>query len=1785
MLLLTLLPFVGWADDAGLLKFSVANPSVAPEFRELFYSNGPGISVYGYNGTNWVQVEYGYRFKATENGNWSEWTDGTFPYPLQVGFYEVASIFSSEPGDTNYPDGEDYGTFQVVAPELVIKLNGTKVTETSVNNFPLDVFYGDYDVKNMVTWQVNKGTDNVPDWSAAPSPIQPGDYRAKYDIYNGMEETPEYVYASVTLTEDQGGDPTQGDATTSNDLYVQPQTTCVMFWGQPFALTAKDIIVTPSASATTEVKTAILEKIKINEDLSSQQQALGFKDFTIGLIDPLTDAGRQITVGGTTYTLNISGPGRVDIRKGTNKLVEGWQNGVALAQGLVFNGGAQVLAEAADYTFLSYSAEVDGNAYGEGKVHVNGSKTVQEIVEERYVTVDYTEIKVLSNTPANGVPEAAAASFVGKTFYVKCTPNDVPTGRLQLYTYEKKDGKDVFTPEDIWVNITNTKLTTYAGAYQFFSISAADYQNAFEVAAVTAAQADKGETPLTEEEIAAAKATAITNMPAPKDYVFGKANPVLTETWGEEGVLPTGTNAGTYYVWVQAADGGLMYEGGQIAYVGPTTIAKATPTFAGPITGVEETYYLFTATGNPLNWKNLRTTKDADDKPVPAIVPAGPYSVSIGNWSMPVQPEKDKIRYYVQKGTKVNVNGKDEIHYAWTTDSWSGRTLDNFAGFEEGYYRILALFLGDDNLNPAGLNDGETRVAAEFVVSKPTAIIQTTIKGQNEATYAYGVKPLKGDYSYSVSWPAYEGTLNGPSKEEAPYTWYTKNTDGKYVPAMVDNTGNYTYGTYYILPEVYGENGPVNPFSVSGNDFAEPIVKPAVVFVTATNILAKVENQELVFGQELPLKLKYSQGAYTPNTETGAKLIKEFEDYMWPSGFTATNTETGEEIKLYSQEAYTVTTGGMWGTPRVETKYYRTTILPVGTYTVTANVAKGDEFTVLAAEGTWTVTAKDIDNNDFGDWQDPHDADDTPEPRVKGMGGTFKLSKTYTSKEITLYELGENSEGNVIPTRNDLDGKFTYRKGLVGIAIELGQEPTPAQIEEFNKQRGFYYGSLVPGIDFEITSYTNNINAGTATFHVKGIGNFTGEKDLTFTIDKAPIFVFPDKYNGVNKWAVGSPQEDAFQVDWNGKKEIPELTYKGVTYKDVPTGIKYQLHAFENDRQKDMTGEEGFKALKVKFIVGATVGVYDAGLEAYAENDEKAKNYEFVFQTAPLTIEQGTIVLAVADITADDVNAVTYQGTTRPRENNAAGKFVLAPADKQVQPLDPALQQQWWKVATDKDEDGNPWAITWKDNLDDYRVTVDASKEIYRYPASAALGEGEAYTITCTTFPEGAMSSTNYKFVLAEGANVGALTVKQAEATIAVVGNVANAEVPTVEKSYGDFIALAEGDTEHRSAEYFKNDFIAHIGDLNWGNGVALGFKYPYFEVTGEQKGDNELTDLYNGATVNAKSEIIITEPENLNYNFTLTNGILVIGASNEVLALTSEAVEYYKDQYGDYTDGVATEGFPYGHDVDEEHKVVKNGGDLAKIKAYDLVPVKAVTIKLKAAALDPANEAYSQWKAYEWHAMVLPFATTVGEVAYNFGYAVVNVVDEEATAASTKPNEVKFKLQEMEDEIPANTPFLIKSQYDFDFDKTLKFGDVDGSLAKAQQDLKPILIKYDPNPSVAAGRGITFDGTYDQKVFNNTTTNYKFLGPDSKWKRYNASSTSTYTMQPYTSYLNLGGFTGTREVVVIVEEEDGSTTAINAAELQKKSTEGLYRVDGVKLQSAPTQKGVYIQDGKKFVK
>ena len=105
--------------------------------------------------------------------------------------------------------------------------------------------------------------------------------------------------------------------------------------------------------------------------------------------------------------------------------------------------------------------------------------------------------------------------------------------------------------------------------------------------------------------------------------------------------------------------------------------------------------------------------------------------------------------------------------------------------------------------------------------------------------------------------------------------------------------------------------------------------------------------------------------------------------------------------------------------------------------------------------------------------------------------------------------------------------------------------------------------------------------------------------------------------------------------------------------------------------------------------------------------------------------------------------------------------------------------------------------------------------------------------------------------------------------------------------------------------------------------------------------------------------------------------------------------------------------------------------------------------------------------------------------------------------------------------------------------------------------------------------------------VIDNTKSYLRFLGNNSKWAKVSKEGTA-YSMPPYTGFVNLTTLADTREVTFTFEEPDGSTTSIKAVDFSdgnKANAEGLYRVDGVKVQGATTQKGVYIQDGKKFVK
>ena len=214
-------------------------------------------------------------------------------------------------------------------------------------------------------------------------------------------------------------------------------------------------------------------------------------------------------------------------------------------------------------------------------------------------------------------------------------------------------------------------------------------------------------------------------------------------------------------------------------------------------------------------------------------------------------------------------------------------------------------------------------------------------------------------------------------------------------------------------------------------------------------------------------------------------------------------------------------------------------------------------------------------------------------------------------------------------------------------------------------------------------------------------------------------------------------------------------------------------------------------------------------------------------------------------------------------------------------------------------------------------------------------------------------------------------------------------------------------------------------------------------------------------------------------------------------------------------------------------------------------------------------------WKKGIWNCMVLPFKTNARQISNALGYAIVNVVN----PSETTEGNVKFKLEMLED-IPANTPIFVKT--DNDFTGEAKFVDVQ---IEAPESAYPSIL------ASSEAIGYKFVGAYTKKtITGNNEEHLRWrLGDNNAWNKIGNGSSATWDIVPFNAYMDLGATAGAREIIFTFEEIDGTTTSIRSIDIDnvgnaKVNANGWYTLGGVKLNGAPTQKGVYIQDGKKVV-
>ena len=246
-------------------------------------------------------------------------------------------------------------------------------------------------------------------------------------------------------------------------------------------------------------------------------------------------------------------------------------------------------------------------------------------------------------------------------------------------------------------------------------------------------------------------------------------------------------------------------------------------------------------------------------------------------------------------------------------------------------------------------------------------------------------------------------------------------------------------------------------------------------------------------------------------------------------------------------------------------------------------------------------------------------------------------------------------------------------------------------------------------------------------------------------------------------------------------------------------------------------------------------------------------------------------------------------------------------------------------------------------------------------------------------------------------------------------------------------------------------------------------------------------------------------------------------------------------------------------------YAITFTNGDLVVVAADAIVLSKtnANTIATKADATVTFDD--FALAADRWYAMTLPFAVTPAQLSATtaFGYAVTDVLDQ----TNSSESKVRFVLNMTT--IPANTPFIFKLAEAKNMNQVV-FTSVDVT-APASED---VLVVTDAAEN-------QFIGTYAGVTF--TTPDKDYIISISDGDIHPAAAGAK--VRPLGAYIKTKASWASAPVFEI-EEIDGSVTTIKAIETVNAAvaTDGWYTINGVRLQGAPTEKGIYINNGKKIV-
>ena len=432
--------------------------------------------------------------------------------------------------------------------------------------------------------------------------------------------------------------------------------------------------------------------------------------------------------------------------------------------------------------------------------------------------------------------------------------------------------------------------------------------------------------------------------------------------------------------------------------------------------------------------------------------------------------------------------------------------------------------------------------------------------------------------------------------------------------------------------------------------------------------------------------------------------------------------------------------------------------------------------------------------------------------------------------------------------------------------------------------------------------------------------------------------------------------------------------------------------------------------------------------------------------------------------------------------------------------------------------------------------------------------------------------------------------------------------------TYGDptptFTCLTNGDDPQAEVEY-----LFHVG-TEWVDEApteAGTYEIRIVEKNAYLPANYELPISYVPGTFKINKKALTITPQTVVLNIGATEAVLneygtvaytgleegddiaytlkfntTVGDATQKVEVTADALS---SAVGNYTKGVTVTALANVDGKDNKNYIINMEADgVTPAPQYGQITVIAADALILAqndvnlpAKIDAKNNVANTvvsfgartMKEKEWYTVVLPFAVTPAELVAQLGYVVVNRMSRESTA-----NHIKFVLEM--DNIPAGEPFLIKPAQAKNWNAATFTKTIKSALANVSVVGAGDFIGVYTNTTIKNGYDLAGDEDATCKYRWLSDTDYAATTVANDWRNPN---TKACTIKPLEAYLKIPAGSNARITVEDFENGVTSIKSLSGEEINDlKIVNGWYTLNGVKLQGTPTEKGIYINNGKKVV-